>query len=262
MSQEHPADRVLRGRLEDGDGRPVAGARLRAEGGDEEARSGADGGFGLRVSSRRAVHALEVVDRGGTVRVLVAADAPEGVRVVVAGTDAVPLRVLTPATAPVPTRFGWLALQHGPGGLVAGPVGDATAPRFAVRGLSPGTWALVVWAGPFLPAVVDPVALDGATSAGLHTVELMRRGASVAGRVLTPTRVPRPGVRVTLRPEDASVPLPPARASSVTDAGGRWRVEGLLPGRYTVVVDAGAGPPTEQTLSLLEREERSMDLVP
>lgn len=262
MSADAATDRVLRGMLEDGDARPLPGARVRVEGGADEAISGPDGGFGVRVVPGRAAQVLRVVDRGREARIVVSSDAPEGVRVVVVPPDAVPLRVLTPANAPVPTRFGWQALRHGPGGLEAGAVGDAPAPRFAARGLAPGTWALVVWAGPFLPTVVDPVVLDGATSSGLVTVELMRRGASVAGRVLTPTGAPRAGTRLTLRPADATLTLPAARTGAVADAGGRWRIEGLPAGRYAVLVDVGQGPPSEHTLNLLDREERAFDVVP
>jgi hypothetical protein len=262
MSADPAPDRTLRGVLEDGDGRPVAGARVRCDGAADEAASGPDGSFGLRVPPGRAAYVLRVVDRGREARVLVAADAPEGVRVVAVPPDAIPLRVLTPANAPVPTRFGWQALRRTAAGLVPGPVGDATAPRFAVRGLEPGTWALVVWAGPFLPTVVEPLTLDGVASHPLWTVELMRRGASVAGRVQSPTKVARAGVRIALTPEDATLALPPSRTTSVADAGGRWRVEGLPAGRYTIRIDLGVGAPVETFVNLLEREERSMDLVP
>jgi hypothetical protein len=172
----------------------------------------------------------------------------------------VPFRVLTPANAPVPTRFGWQALRHVAGGLEAGALGDGPAPRFAARGLAPGTYALVVWAGPFLPTVVDPITLDGATSPGLVTVELMRRGASVAGGCSRPRRpADGRGCRPSCGP-DAHVA--DARTQAVADAGGRWRIEGLPAGRYAVLVDVGQGPPSEHALNLLEREERSLDLVP
>ncbi|MFO0933542.1 MAG: carboxypeptidase-like regulatory domain-containing protein [Planctomycetota bacterium] len=262
MADAAATDRVLRGTLEDGDARPLAGARVRVEGGGDEAISGPDGGFGVRVVPGRAAQVLRVTDRGREARLVVSTEAPEGVRVVVVAPDAVPFRVLTPANAPVPTRFGWQALRHVAGGLEAGALGDGPAPRFAARGLAPGTYALVLWAGPFLPTVVDPVTLDGTTSPGLVTVELMRRGASVAGRVLTPTGVARPGTRLSLRPEDPTLTLPAARTQAVADAGGRWRIEGLPAGRYTVLVDVGQGPPSEHALNLLEREERALDLVP
>lgn len=262
MAADAATDRVLRGMLEDGDARPLAGARVRVEGGGDEAIAGPDGGFGVRVVPGRAAQVLRVTDRGREVRLVVSSDAPEGVRIVVVPPDAVPFRVLTPANAPVPTRFGWQALRHVGDGLEAGSLGDAPAPRFAARGLAPGSYALVVWAGPFLPTVVDPVVLDGATSSGLVTVELMRRGASVAGRVLTPTGAPRPGTRLSLRPADTTLTLPAARTQTVSDAGGRWRIEGLPAGRYAVLVDVGQGPPSEHALNLLEREERSLDLVP
>lgn len=270
---------LLRGVLEDGDARPLSGARIACEGSDEETRAAADGTFALRVPSGRPVVVLAVSDRGRAHRVIVATDAPDGLRVVVVPADAVPLRVLTPATAPVPTRFGWFALREGEpraapvagdsedgrgrdAVLLPGPGGEATAPRFAARGLAPGRYALVVWGGPFLPTVVEGVVLDGSVSAPLTTVELMRRGASVAGRVYTPTKVPRPGVALSVRPADPDTPAPRTATRAVTDAGGRWRIEGLPAGRYTLVVDVGLGGVSEHALQLLEREERAMDLVP
>ncbi len=45
-------------------------------------------------------------------------------------------------------------------GLAAGATGDATAPRFSIRGVAPGSYARVVWAGPFLPTVHEPATLD------------------------------------------------------------------------------------------------------
>ncbi len=176
--------------------------------------------------------------------------------------DGVPLRVFTPGNSPVPRHYGWQALRRTERGLEAGPIGDATSPRFAVRGLAPGRYALVVWAGPFLPVVLEGVELDGVVSKPLQTIEVSRRGSSVAGRALTPRGEPRSGVLVTARPEGSGFTLPARRTTYRTDAGGRWRLEGLPAGRYTVLVDAGPGaPPIEDALTLLEREERVMDLV-
>jgi hypothetical protein len=258
---------VLRGVLEDGDARPVGGARIRVEADVREGRrgdeaiSGADGRFGVRVPDGADALVLLVLDRGHELRLRVSSDAVDPVRVVATPPDAVPVRVLTPGTAPVPTRFGWQSLHRTPEGLVVGATGEATAPRFSVRGLAPGAHALVVWAGPFLPTVHEPATLDGVTSHPLVTVELTRRGASVAGRVLSPTHAPRPGVVVTLRPEDARLALPASRTTSVADAGGRWRAEGLPAGRYAILADAGSGLTSESVVNLLEREERAMDLV-
>jgi hypothetical protein len=162
----------------------------------------------------------------------------------------------------VPRHYGWQALRRTERGLEAGPVGDATAPRFAVRGLTPGRYALVVWAGPFLPVVIEGVEVDGVVSRPLLTIEVSRRGSSVAGRVVTPRGEPRAGVLVTVRAEGSGFAFPDSRATYRTDAGGRWRLEGLPAGRYSVRADAGPGaPPTEAALTLLEREERVMDLV-
>ncbi len=146
---------------------------------------------------------------------------------------------------------------------MAGPLGDALAPRFAARGLAPGTYALVVWAGPFLPTVVEPVTLDGTTSPGLVTVELMRRGASVAGRVLTPTGAARANAASRSKPADAT--LTPADGAH---AGRRRRGRALAPRGPAAAAATGArrrrpgARRPNDGLNLLEREERALDLVP
>lgn len=262
MAGTNSARGLFRGVLEDGDGRPVAGARLHLEGSDDHATSGADGTFGLSVPAGTKTGLLRVSDRGRDYRIEAGLDVVDRARIVLVPPDGVPLRVFTPGSSPVPRHFGWQALRRTERGLEAGPVGDATAPRFAVRGLAPGRHALVVWAGPFLPVVVEGVELDGVVSRPLLTIEVSRRGSSVAGRVLTPRGEPRAGVVVTARPEGSGFAFPSSRTTYRTDAGGRWRLEGLPAGRYTVVANPGAdGSPIETTLTLLEREERVMDLV-
>jgi hypothetical protein len=83
MFADAATDRVLRGKLADGAARPLAGARVRVEGGGDEAISGPDGGFGVRIVAGRAAQVLRVTDRGREARLVVSSDAPEGVRVVV-----------------------------------------------------------------------------------------------------------------------------------------------------------------------------------
>lgn len=262
MTDANPARGLFRGLLEDGDGRPVAGARLYLEGSDDHATSGPDGSFGLSVPAGTRTGLLRVSDRGRDYRIEAGLDTVDRARIVLVPPDGVPLRVFTPGSSPVPRHYGWQALRRTERGLEAGPVGDATSPRFAVRGLAPGRYALVVWAGPFLPVVLEGVEVDGVVSRPLLTIEVSRRGASVAGRVLTPRGEPRAGVLVTARPDGSGFSFPPSRTSYRTDAGGRWRLEGLPAGRYTVLTEGGTdAPSTEAVLTLLEREERVMDLV-
>ena len=44
------------------------------------------------------------------------------------------------------------------------------------------------------------------------------------------------------------------------EAGGRYRLEGLPPGRYVIVAEPDGAPPHETTVDLVEREERALDL--
>lgn len=253
---------LFRGLLEDGDARPVAGARIAFDGGEEQATSGPDGTFGLHIPAGSGTAFLRVVDRTREYRVATSRDETDRARIVLVPPDGVPLRVLTPGSSPVPRHFGWQALRRTEAGLEAGPVGEASAPRFAVRGLVPGFYALVVWAGPFLPIVIEGVEIDGVLSLALVTVELSQRGSSVAGRLLSPLGEARVGIVVTARFDDTGITLPVGRTTSRTDAGGRWRIEGIPAGRYTLMADVGGGAPLfEAATTLLEREERAMDLV-
>ncbi len=254
------SEEALDGILEDGDGRPVQSASVSVSGTAEPAVTAADGSFRLRGAARDPTATIQVQDRGRSWRLALPGDGGSRVRVVITPPDAVPLRVLTPGTAPVPARFGWTALRRGPEGLRESASGDASAPRFLARGFEPGSYAVLVWGGPFLPAVVEPVVVDGALGPALVTVELTRRGAAVAGRAPAPAGAPRVGAAVVASPVDGSLPVPARRALCRSDAGGRYRIEGLPWGTYLLVVDVGLGTPSETRIALLEREERALDL--
>ena len=251
---------TLSGRVEDAEGRPLVGVEIAYETARESSRTGPDGKFVLRGSAGSDPAIVVVRDGSRMFRVPVEGGSGERVRIVAAPPDVLPLGVLTPGSAPVPTRFGWLALTRGEGGYAAGPSGEAHTPRFFARGLAAGTHAVIVWAGPFLPTVVDGIVLDGITSHELVTVELTRRGASIGGRVVDPAGAPRPSATVTAIAEDAATRVPPGRATSTSDAGGRYRIEGLPPGRYVLTVETADRAKTETTVHLLAREERALDL--
>jgi hypothetical protein len=237
----------------------MPGATLAAEGGPS-ATTGADGSFRLPAPGAAAAEVV-ATSSGVARRLAVPADGGSRARLVFAAPDEVPLRVLTPGTAPVPARFGWTALLRTPSGLREGPSGEGTGARFAARGLEPGEYAVLVWGGPFLPAVVEPVVLDGRRAPALVSIEISRRGAAVAGRVLSGAAAPRAGVTVVATPIDGSLPVPARRALSRTDEGGRYRIEGLPWGTYLLVVDVGEGAPRETRVALTEREERALDLT-
>lgn len=260
-------DRALFGVVEDGDGRPLSGVRVSFEGDEarghaREAQTGPDGAFSIPLPAGFPATTAVVVDRLRVWRVPVAPAEGERLRIVLAPPDCVPVRVLTPGAAPVPTRYGWTALRRDLGGsLVEGPSGVAAGPRFAAAGLSPGDWAIVVWAGPFLPAVHEPVRLDGKSCHPLVTVEVFRRGAAVAGRVLARSGAPRADCTVAVRADASTIRLPESRTTARTDSGGRYRIEGLPSGRYAIVVGTEGGAPAEVLVDLVEREERALDVT-
>ena len=248
----------IAGVVEDGEGRPLAGAWVALGGSPEGLAVSADGSFTLPAPAPGDDLAVRVLGR--QIRVALVGTAGRRLRVVFAPPDSVPMRVLTPGSAAVPTHFGWTAFRRVPGGaagLLETGSGEASAPRFLVRGLSPGTYGFVVWAGAFLPAVVEDVTLDGTRSHPLVTIELTRRGAAVAGRVLSADGAARVGVQVVAKREDERLRVPARRLSSRSDAGGRYRIEGLPAGRYALSVE---GSPSETAVTLVEREERALDL--
>ncbi len=253
--------RTLHGVAEDGDGRPLVGVRVSFDGARAEAQTGADGGFSIEKPPAGGAATAVVVDRLRVWRVPAPSTEGDRLRLVVSPPDGFPVRVLTPGSAPVPTRYGWTALVRGDDGrLSEGPSGEAAGPRFAVSGLAPGAYALVVWAGPFLPAVFEPLRLDGRSCHPLVTIEVFRRGAAVAGRVLDAEGKPRSRAAVSVRPESTALRLPERRTTTRSDSGGRYRVEGLPAGTYAVVVEAEGGPPAEVSVTLSEREERALDV--
>lgn len=83
----------------------------------------------------------------------------------------------------------------------------------------------------------------------------------MAGRVVDLRGEVRANASVRVKAEDASLRLPERRVTCVADAGGRWRLEGLPPGRYVLVAQTAEDVPSETTVNLLEREERAVDLV-
>ena len=217
---------LFRGVLEDGDARPVVGARIAFEGADEQATSGPDGGFGLALAAGAGTAFLRVSDRGREYRVAAARDETDRVRVVLVPPDGVPLRVLTPGSSPVPRRFGWQALRRTETGLEPGPVGIRVRP--ALRRPRVGSGALRAGGvGGAVPADRPRGRRDrrGDLPAAPDARGLAPRLLGRRPRAVTPVGEPRAGALVTarsegarhlasVRPHDAPTPTPEGAGGS------------------------------------------------
>jgi hypothetical protein len=248
----------IEGVVEDADGRPLSGAWVGIGAAGAGVVVGADATF--RLEPGGTSDDLVVRVHGREIRVAAGAEPGDRIRVAFAPPDAVPLRVLTPGSAGVPRRYAWTAFRRPPdgGALAEVAAGDADRPRFLARGLAPGTYGFVVWAGPFLPAVVEPVVLDGVRTHPVVGVELTRRGAAIAGRVLSADGTAQGGVSVVAIRDDGPLRLPARRLAARADAGGRYRIEGLPEGLYGLAVE---GVPVAHSVALADREERALDLT-
>lgn len=167
-----------------------------------------------------------------------AAEGPEIVGVVLDDATGDPVKgavvVVTSASKPCPSTvpadvFEW-------GFAVAMPVRGGDRSVEAERGKVPtgddGTFRLAWSAGPADLVVRKQgwlVATACAVATGAPVTVRLRRGASIAGVVVTPTGAPIAGVEVSARPP-RGLPATPGRVEAATsDAEGRFTVEGLLP---------------------------------
>lgn len=100
--------------------------------------------------------------------------------------------------------------------------------RFTMRGLAAGTITLAAHAEHFAPATSSAIALaEGEAREGV-TITLVR-GAAIQGFVGAPDGVPESGALVTCQQLGSFVP-----ATTTAGSDGRYRIEGLAAGSYTV----------------------------
>lgn len=111
------------------------------------------------------------------------------------------------------------------GVAVSGPDG-----RYTLDGLEPGSYILSVHAPGWLRAATAPITAPPAGAAEAPTVALAA-GAVVQGRVLDPQGKPVAGIEVYELGRSV-YEIGPAR--TVTDAEGRFRLAGVLPGTSTI----------------------------
>lgn len=249
---------LVEGVVVDGDDRPVAGAivlvhppsaagargdaavRLAARGeGSRQAVSGSDGRFLVTGLTPGATADVTVRREGYAAQTLARIDVPpwEPLRIVLEPSARVSGRVVDERGDAVPgavvtVRAADAVLPVGMDGRLV----DADASgAFELHDLAAGRLALAAMARGYLTS--EAVLLDLAARSSIDDVQLtVRRGASIEGRVVTPSGQPAMAARVSLRG-----PLRPDQmlerevaGFAQTDGEGRYRLEGVSPGPQTI----------------------------
>ena len=128
--------------------------------------------------------------------------------------------------------------------------------RFAVSGLAPGDHTVVVFAGGEPTATTITVPDDG-SGAGHHEITVEAVLATVAGTLRSTSGAPVPESLVVLVGTDGAV-----RASTVTDADGRFRVDGVAPGRCMLTASGFAPVSREVVVSGADPEPVAIVVEP
>jgi protocatechuate 3,4-dioxygenase beta subunit len=117
--------------------------------------------------------------------------------------------------------------------------------RFELRNLEPGSYALSAHKDDLAASAPRPVELAAADRRTDVVLEL-DAGAAISGRVLGEGGAPVGGARLRLTPASARV----GQVRATSGADGRYRIEGLLPGRYLLAAEDGAHAPASRELRL------------
>lgn len=228
--------RALRVEVHAPDGTPLAGAGVGVAGEPRRVRTGLDGAATIQAADGATVEAEHPRHRPG--RAVVDFRARASGRLVV---------TLRPGGGPGAGAIsGVVAQPDGHDRAVIVTSGDAEAlagpdGRFTLSGLDDGEHELVARARGLLPASAR--ARTGATGVRL----VLRPGAALTGVVRdAQTGEPLPAFTVIASPRVGAVERGEAVSASVYDAEGRYRLEGLRPGRWVVSAAALGYAPSEE----------------
>jgi RNA polymerase sigma factor (sigma-70 family) len=128
--------------------------------------------------------------------------------------------------------------------------------RFHFTTVLPGIHAVIARKGRLVSGLTR-VTVDGAGSAEVDI--LVDRGATISGYVLDESGEPIEAARVTIASSVFPARQPPVRTRS--DAGGRFLLEGILPGRYKMRATLQSFPTMDGSfLTVLERDVADVHL--
>ncbi len=244
------------------DGRPAVGAAVRAASVDHGASgvTGAEGRFRLSAPAGSYLLLATLGERGGVGEgpVAVAAGATAHAAAIRLGASAaIEGRVTRGAGAPAQAAEVALFV-HGTRELASRAVAGADG-RFALRPLAPGAYDLRAAAAGASPALVGGVTV-GPGESYAASVALPGTGA-VAGTVRDGNGRPLAGVlvRAVTRGDGVVAPRP---AEARTDFAGRFRLEGLEPGRAELVArEAAVAVGAARAVRVGEGRAAEVDLV-
>lgn len=228
---------VIAGSVTDFDGVPLVGVRVEAaaSGGADldqlPVLSDGDGRFQLaglaegRYDLRFSLGQVKA-------RTLAVPTGTDQLRVSLARPQGILLRVKTLPDGPAPALIHVVLDRQTAVRSVREHVGRTLKTRLLLWSIRPGTYAVTVWGGPYLPVVVRHVEVREGQPAPEVEVVLAALGAAVEGQVVAGT--PVTGVEALLgwRRLDAPGHWPRHEAAMTTDASGRFALRGLPTGRY------------------------------
>jgi protocatechuate 3,4-dioxygenase beta subunit len=251
---------ALEGRVRDAEGRPLAGAFVRAAPGEEGARTvlartDAQGRFllpGLAPGSWRVMTSLmgfapsfTAVEFPGTRWVDVALDAGAVIdgRVTVGGESR-------------PALFTVRLLRaDGRGGVAIRQTFRGGDGRFVLEGVPEGSWFVRADApGGLLGVTAAPVETRPGARAEVSLA--LAPSGSVRGRVTDARGRPVDGARLVLLPDGAGEP-----GAATTDAEGRYAFTALQAGGYALEVVGRGGVPVSERVEVRGGERRDLDVV-
>jgi Carboxypeptidase regulatory-like domain len=242
----------LEGRVIDSQGEPLQGVSIQtltASGPDGETLTGPGGEFILDGLSPGAPVTLRASHKGYAPRTLpgIIAPSPGPLTIVLRPSLRIAGRVVDESGEPV-AGAAILVSEESPGtALTAGTQSDVQG-RFALEDLKPGKVRLAAFSTGFLRTVLDALTLQpGEAVEDLEVV--LRRGATIEGRVLAPDGSPAPGAKVTLEVKDRGSAFGMAgQPEAVTDEEGQYRLDGVPEGAHTVTARKDGSLPTRKDI--------------
>lgn len=239
---ELPAGTTLHGLVLDAGGSPVALAQVSSRG--SSARTGPDGGFRLQGLADGPVHLVVRHPDHGSLRRTAATDRRQPLEIRFAQPALLQARVVDEEERPVQEARIFL---EGDAPLLGGPL-ESGADGNVQAIVQPGAWELRVTAKGHLSATTGPLAVQAGDR--IHRTVVLRGGAEAYGRILGVE--PRELVGAQVR---ATGPAGVAEGRLEENAG--YRVSGLLPGPWQVVLQLADGRRGEAVVEIGDGQRRA-----